>query len=74
MLEIVEKINFQSSGIFYKNTIQATIDLQPHFNKVSIPNPPLYRLKKNGLRVPSFSKSVFFIRFSFTGAVLPNLL
>ncbi len=33
MLEIVEKINFQSSGIFYKNTIQATIDLQPHFNK-----------------------------------------
>ena len=33
MLEIVEKINFQSSGIFYKNTILATIDLQPHFNK-----------------------------------------
>lgn len=33
MLEIVEKINFQSSGIFYKNTILATIYLQPHFNK-----------------------------------------
>lgn len=33
MLEIVEKINFQSSGIFYKNTILATTDLQPHFNK-----------------------------------------
>ena len=26
--------------------------------KVSIPNPPLYRLKKNGLGVTSLSKSV----------------
>ena len=44
--------------VFYGRRTKLEIVLKLILFKVSIPNPPLYRLKKNGLGVTSLSKSV----------------
>ena len=52
--------SFPTRGLWFSvcNAVISIITYRSNRNNVSIPNPPLYRLKKNGLGVTSLSKSV----------------
>ena len=54
-MDLFSYFSLQVKKIMMKTKICNLISKHP---KVSIPNPPLYRLKKNGLGVTSLSKSV----------------